>query len=230
MSVLITGSSKGLGEALALAFAKEGHSIVLHGRDENRLKKVGEQLLKIGVGVNIVCGDLCAYKEENSVIDRLLIYLRGFSVDILINNAGLYLNSSVENMKVEEVENIMTVNFLAPVLLAKGAVEHFKNKGGGVIVNINSIAGKESSEGEALYCASKHALRGFMRSFEWEAIKSNVMVMNFYLGAMKTDFRKSKETSDKFMNPEEVADFIVSTVQSRQSIRVNEIDVLRKCY
>jgi len=229
MSVLITGSSKGLGEALAIAFANKGHSIVLHGRDKDRLKKIGKQLMKIGVGVNIVCGDLGFYKED-SVIDRLLIYLRGFNVDILINNAGLYLNGSVASLKVEEVENIMKINFLAPVLLAKGAFEYFKNKGGGVIVNINSIAGKESSEGEALYCASKHALRGFMRSFERETLKFNVSIINFYLGAMNTDFRKSVMMSDKYMDPKEVADFIVSAVQSRQSIRINEIDVLRKCY
>lgn len=219
MKVLVTGSSKGLGAALAVEFGKQGHDVILHGRNVERVNKVANKIS----GACKIYGDL---SDEESVMN-----IKGtaqmLDIDVLVNNAGMYLNEPIGDMTVAKVEEIMSVNFAAPIFLTQGAFEHFKKKGHGIIVNINSIAVGQPSEGEMIYSASKSALWGFMKAFEFEALKHNVTVMNFFLGKTDTGFTVSE---GNLMQPEEVAEYIVSQVKEYKTIRMGECDILRKRY
>jgi short-subunit dehydrogenase len=233
MRVLITGSSKGLGAALAIEFAKQGHGVILHGRDVARLDAVAEKISNTGIIArlrgNYKVGGELGHLDGAHTTKGLIGMARILDVDILVNNAAMYLNEPIGDMTIEKAEEIMAVNFMAPVLLTRDIFRHFKKKGRGTIININSIAVGQPSEGEMLYSASKSALWGFMKAFQFEALKHNVTIMNFFLGKMDTGFTMA-EDKDKLMQPEEVAEYIVSQVKEYKTIRMGECEILRKRY
>lgn len=225
-TALITGSSQGLGRSLALAFASKGFNIILHGRNRERLNIVHQEVLLRKVDCRVVIGDLL----EGTTIEALTRCSKEINVDVLINNAGMYLNKSVDEMTSYEFKKVIDVNLVAPVLLTKNIFELFKKKSSGLIININSIAGKNSSALESAYCASKHGLRGFMGAFKFEALKYNVTVIDIYLGAMNTDMTAERRDHNKFIKTEEVAEFLCQVSQDYVSMRINEMDIFRRLY
>lgn len=225
-TVLITGSSKGLGRSIAFVFASKGHNVILHGRNEDRLGALRKEISNIGVDCRVVIGDIA----EEKTIEALTRCSEEANVDILINNAGIYLNKTVDEMSINEFRKIIEVNLIAPVLLTKNIFPLFKKKSSGLIININSIAGKTSAALESAYCASKHGLRGFMGAFQFESLKYNVPIINIYFGAMSTDMSVEKGDLQKFIRTEEAAEFIYMTSQNYSSMRINEIELLRKIY
>ena len=225
-TVLITGSSRGLGRSIALAFASKGHNIVLHGRDEERLNSVRQSIVSHNVDCRVVIGDI----TEDRTIDALTRCSDETNVDILINNAGIYLQKPVYEMSSSEFRKVIDINLVAPALLAKNIFELFKKKSSGMIININSMAGKKSSGMESAYCASKHGLRSFMEVFKLEALKYNVVIIDIFLGAMNTDMTAERRDHNGLIKTEEVAEFLCQISQDYVSMRINEIDIFRKLY
>jgi len=226
-AVLITGSSKGLGRSLALVYAFNGYNIVLHGRDVLRLENVEKEVLRYGVSCQVVVGDI----TNESIVIELVKCTKDFDIDILINNAGIYSQKPVDEMFSNELEQIIAVNLIAPIILTKKVfLNHFRCKKSGLVININSIAGKNPGIFESAYCASKHGLKGFMESFQFETLKSGIPIMNVYLGAVYTDITSYRKDSDKFMKTKEVADLIYNVSKNYNSVRISEIEILRKLY
>jgi len=225
-TVLITGASRGLGRSLALAFASKGNNVVLHGRDENRLDAVREEVLRHDVSCEVIIGDI----SQAQTIADLIAGAAKVDVDILINNAGIYVRKAINEISSEDLRRVVEVNLIAPVLLTKGILELFEIRGSGLVVNINSLAGKNPSLHESVYCASKHGLRGFMGALQFETLKYNVPIIQIYLGAMNTDMTAARENTEKFMRTEEVAEFICEISQDHSSMRISEIDILRRIY
>jgi short-subunit dehydrogenase len=225
-TLLITGSSKGLGEVLARTFAYNKYNVILHGRDEQRLGRVEEAVLKNDVACDVVRGDIIS--EET--IDRLFEAAVRRNLDVLINNAGIYANKPFQEMGMDEFRRIIEVNLIAPIALTKRIFPIFQKKGGGLIVNISSAAGKYPSDGESAYCASKHGLRGFTSSLQFDATRSNVRIIDVYLGAMKTDIAKNRRDPEKFIETSDAADLILRLSKDYPSMRINEIDLGRRNY
>lgn len=225
-TVLVTGASKGLGESLALTFASNNYNIILHGRDEQRLAKVEADVVENGVECDVVSGDITL----EQTIDRLYEAAQKRDVDILINNAGIYVKRPFQEMGMEEFRRIIEVNLFAPVALTKRIFPIFQRKRRGLIININSAAGKYTSDGECAYCASKHGLRGFARSFQFEANRDNVRIIDVYLGAMKTDIAKDRIDTVKFIRTSDAADLILRLCKDYPSMRINEVDLGRRIY
>ena len=225
-TVLITGSSRGLGRSIALVFASKEYNIILHGRDEDRLNSIKQQIQRNNVDCRIIIGDI----SEDKTIDALTQCAEEMNIDILINNAGIYLHKPVDEISSHEFKKIIDVNLVAPVLLTKNIYKLFKRRSSGLIININSIAGKHSSALESAYCASKHGLRGFMEAFKYEALKCNVLVIDIFLGAMNTDMTAERKEHDKFMKTEEVAEFLYQISRDYVSMRISEIDIFRRLY
>ncbi|MBI4823746.1 MAG: SDR family NAD(P)-dependent oxidoreductase [Nitrospirae bacterium] len=225
-TALITGASRGLGKSLALVFSSNGYNIILHGRDEGRLNSVRQEVLKSKVDCYVVIGDIT---EEQTIIN-LTNCAEKADIDILINNAGVYFQKPVDETSPYELKNLLNVNLLSPILLTKGIFEIFKKKSSGLIININSVAGKSFGQLESAYCASKHGLRGFMGSFQFEALKYNVPIINIYSGAMSTDMTAERGDTEKFIRTEEAARFIFEMSRDYSSMRISEIDIFRKIY
>jgi len=228
-TVLITGSSRGLGRSLAFRFAHEGYNIILHGRNEKRLLKIQKDILSFpdsGEYCYIVMGDI----TERETINELHRVVKRLDINILINNAGLYARNFLENMASEEIERIIGVNLIASIRLIKKIYPIMKKKRSGLIININSMAGKYPDKMEAAYCASKHGLRGFSSAFQNEANGYKIRLIDIYIGAMQTEMTKKRSDHKKFMQTEEVADLILRISKEYKSLRITEIDLLRRIY
>jgi len=189
--VLITGSSKGLGEELALVFASNKHDIILHGRNKEDLRRVKEKISKLGVNCHVLAGDL----RSDKTIEELYKLAKGKDASVLINNAGvdLKLQDAGTDLKLplneiddKQIEEILITNLIAPIKLTKRLYTLFLDKGYGTIININSLSGLENQKLKSVYCASKWGLRGFTDTFRLEAEKHKVRVLGVYPSRIKT--------------------------------------------
>lgn len=147
-AVLITGASKGFGQALAKKFADEGHMILLQGRDEEALIEFAVELGKRSL---MVKGDL----RDPNTLSRLAGAAELHEVGILINNAGQYLNLPFMEINPDDLQEVIQTNLLAPILLSQKICPIMQRLGGGLIININSLAATSPGRGETAYAASR---------------------------------------------------------------------------
>lgn len=226
--VLITGSSKGLGKCLALTYASAGDDVILHGRNISSMEtmKKHSEMLSNESKIQIIGGDITG----SLTIQRLRDAAFNLDIDILINNAGVYKSGLVSEMMMIDILTMIDINLIAPIELTKAIYPLFERKKSGLIININSSAGKVPHSPEAVYCASKHGLRGFMNSFKFEAAQNNVKVLDVYLGGMKTDMTINRDFRNKLMDPVDVARVICDLSKDYESLRISEIDIVRSTY
>lgn len=174
--VLVTGGSRGIGKGIAKAFLEEGGKVGIAARNNKELL-----LAKKELGVQIYQKDLSTYENRELLVKEFINEFNG--IDVLVNNMGASHGSSVLNTTPGMFEEAMELNFIAGVHLCQLSSKHMINKGGGVIINISSIYGKESG-GLPSYNASKAALISFTKAFSSEVIKSNVRVAGISPGAI----------------------------------------------
>ena len=160
-TVLITGSSKGLGRSLAFHFAANKYNVILHGRDQPAMAEVADEILRKDVVCDAVLGDLGSEKTINNLYE----VAKKRDLNILINNAAMYVHKPFSKMTPAELKRTIEVNLIAPALLTMRIYPIMKERRSGTIINISSMAATVANELEAAYCASKHGLRGFSRSF-----------------------------------------------------------------
>jgi len=202
-SVLITGSSKGLGRCLALVFAKNNYNIILHGRNEKDLKTVAGQISK-KVNVDVVKGDL----KLEQTINNLYKTAKQRDLSILINNAAFHCPKlPLEKLNNEQIEDMLLTNLIAPIKLTKKIYSLFLEKKQGTIINSNSISGLEYQKFRSIFCATKWGLRGFANALRLEAEKNNIRIINAFPSRIKT----IPEYQDYGMEPEDVAQEIYMT-------------------
>ena len=206
--VVITGSSKGLGRALAYAFTEKGAKVVVNARNKNELIEVANDM-----GALPVVADVTEEKEvlvlADAVIDKC------GRIDIWINNAGIWMpHAPIEKMDWQEVHELVEVNLFGTIYGSKAALIQMRKQGSGVIVNIISTSGLQGRPDSSGYCASKYAARGFTESLRVEAKNSNIKVIAVYPGGMKTHLfdEKKPDDIDKYMEPEFVADKIIQNL------------------
>ena len=224
--ILITGSSKGLGASLALIFAKNKYDVILHGRDEGSLKKIESEILAHNVECDIIIGDII----NSDTINDIKSVSEEKGIDILINNAGIYLNKPFLETSMDQFRQVIETNFMSAVSLSHAIFPIMKSKKSGLIININSLAGKTGSMGESAYCASKHALRGFSSSLQFDATKYGIRIIDVFLGAMQTDMTNSRKDRGKFISANDVADSIFDLCKNYKTMRITEIDYNRMIY
>ena len=181
-AVLITGSSRGLGAALALVFAKNGWDVILHGRNRKALNQMKKRISVLGVNANIVIGDL----RRPKVLENLYLIAEAKKVSVLVNNASVDFLSTLENISESKINEILNTNLSALIKLTRKIYPLFlKNKKGAIII-INSISGLEPQEQRSIYCASKWGLKGFTDAFRLEARKNQVRGIGVYPSRIKT--------------------------------------------
>jgi len=166
-NVLITGSSNGLGYHLSLYFSKKGHNILLHGRDEKKLKQTQDEIKKYGVKVKYFVADL----EKDEDIKDLCKYAKKDNIQILINNAGILCpNLAFHNFSNDTINSMLKVNLLAPIKILNLLSKNLKH-----VININSMVGLEAKKNRTLYAASKWGLKGFSDSLKQEKTEYNIL-------------------------------------------------------
>jgi len=224
--VFITGGSRGIGRAIACQFIEEGAIVGIVARNYDDLLKVKKDL-----GVYIYQADLMNLESRQRVISQFISDVGG--IDILVNNAGGSLGGMVKDTPIEKFLESMELNFVSALHLSKLAFSYMKEQGGGAIINISSIYGREAG-GSPSYNASKAALISFTKAFSTEAIKDNVRVNGIAPGAIfhlnKEWSRRLKEEpksleayvqnnipGGRFGKPEEIADLAVFLSSVRSS-------------
>jgi len=149
-TVLLTGATGGLGQAIARAFAARGARLVLTGRRTDVLEPLAAELDARTIAVDL------SVPEE---VDRLIA--ESDDVDVLIANAALPASGRIERFTVEEIDRALHVNLRAPIVLSRALAPAMADRGGGHIVLMSSLSGKAAMAGGSLYSATKFGLRGF---------------------------------------------------------------------
>ena len=202
MNILVTGATRGIGKAIAL---HAGGNIYAAGRNEDLLKCYKHYF---------VC-DLANKKD----LKNLGKYIEENQIDVLVNNAGAYIYSPIENTEYEKLEHIIKVNLEAPLYLISKAVPYMKLKKWGRIINIGSISGVMGEAGASLYSASKSGLIGGSKALALELAEYGITVNTINPGWVDTDMGNESANEGewtkeevlecipqkRFVTPEEVA-------------------------
>jgi short-subunit dehydrogenase len=231
-NILITGASRGLGKALAEVFAEHEYNLILHSKQSSLpcVKKsfnfVREHTKDYHVECETVHGDITdtrtAYKLKKEAEEM-------GGLDVLILNAGIHESVDLEESDSGDYANMINTNLTSQMVLTRELWQQVKRREG-LIVFINSIAGKVGADKEFMYCAAKHGLKGFADSIQFDATRAGIKVVSVYLGAIQTDMTKHRGDYEKLMNVKDASNFIYHTCKNYDSMRVTEIDVCRRVY
>ncbi len=219
----VTGGGRGIGRGIAVALAREGAHVVVSSRTARELETVVGEILAQGGSASSVVADVSnpadAQKCAETVVDR---YGR---LDILVNNAGIGVFKPVAELSVEEFDRMWNVNMRGVFLMTKAFLPIMTSAGRGAIVNIASLAGKNSFRGGAGYSATKWALRGFAGSLMLEVRDHNIRVVTIFPGSVETGFSAGGKKGENIPRPEDVAGAVVFAVTAPQRAMFSEIDV-----
>ena len=171
---IVTGASKGIGEAIALAFAREGADVVLAARSQDRLEAVAERIRQLGRRALPVVTDVT---QEDSVIAMVKAASNEFGrIDVLVNNAGMGSHRHIAYTSLQTWETLMGVNLRGPFLCTKHVWKIMEAQGGGSIINIGSTSGSHGYALMAAYSASKWGLVGLTKSTSAEGAPLGIRV------------------------------------------------------
>lgn len=181
---VITGSGKGLGEAMALLFSREGAKIVIFDIDETAGQDTVEQIREKAGEAIFVQGDVSKAEDAVRLIDAAVdAYDR---VDVLVNNAGIHVDKTVADTTEAEWDEILGVNLKGVFLCSKAAIPQMRRQGGGNIICISSISGLIGQLNQAAYNASKHGIIGLVRCMAYDHAQENIRANAICPGVMNT--------------------------------------------
>ena len=238
-TALVTGSTSGIGKAIALKFAENKYSVIVCGRNVQEGMKVLNRVKELSDGI-FVKVDL-RYKEE---IDKLVesVLEHYDRVDVLVNNAGILVYKPLEEITYDEMIDSIRVNFVAPFLLMQKFLPLMKRWGGGVVINISSIAGLSPYPKGGIYCSTKAALISLSKVAALECAQYNIRVVAVAPGLVETrmlyqdapksekdrfrEIMASRVPIGRIANPEEIAEFIVYLASERASYITGSVHVI----
>lgn len=207
--ILITGSSGSLGKELVSEFI-----------DDQRYN-VFRHSTKKSSGV-----DLIADFRDEYLFGKTRDFIFDNDITSIINCAGIYYGVDFIHMTDKEIQDVLKVNTLAPILLSKYLHQYlYKSKTQGLIININSLAGKYPNYKESIYCASKHALTSFSSSLSMNQKNSKIKTIDCHIGAMKSDMTINRENYKDLLSPKEVARFIKNIVDNSDEYVVSSFEL-----
>ncbi|MEJ7554735.1 MAG: 3-oxoacyl-[acyl-carrier-protein] reductase [Aquificaceae bacterium] len=185
-TALITGSTRGIGKAIAQYLAKAGARVIITGRDQGRAEEVAKEIAQTyGVETLGVAMDMSEKDSITSAYERIESLFGG--VDILVNNAGITKDKLFLRMSLEDWEEVLRVNLTGTFLITSLAVKGMLKKRWGRIVNISSVVGFTGNIGQVNYSSTKSALIGFTKSLAKELASRNITVNAVAPGFIETD-------------------------------------------
>jgi len=207
-AVIVTGAGRGIGRRIAVRFAEAGARVACVSRTEKELRDTAA--LGAGGGTMVPVGaDVSRAEDVERVVERVNGALG--PVDVLVNNAGVFLDKPLLEMSAEEWRGVMDVNVFGPFLLTRLVLGGMLDHGKGRIINICSTASHRAYAGQSAYCASKHALLGMTKVLALETRGTGVRVHSVSPGGVRTALVRGREGADtsQYMDPDEVAEVVL---------------------
>ncbi len=213
---IITGGSRGLGKATAIAFAKEGIDVAITGRNEKNLQETVAELKALGVNATYALFNVGNYEEVQKGIKSIIAAFG--SIDILVNNAGIAAFGSLNDMKVDQWSEIIQTNVMGMYFVTKEVLPYLIEKNQGDIFNVASTAGLTGNANTSAYSASKFAVIGMSESLMKEVRKNNIRVCTLTPSTIASDISielgiANKNSEDSVLQPEDFAELIVASLQ-----------------
>jgi 3-hydroxy acid dehydrogenase/malonic semialdehyde reductase len=236
-TILITGATAGFGEATARIFAHNGWNLVLTGRRMDRLESLKKELQAKGVDIALLNFDVRNEEEVNKAIESLSEEVKN-DLAILINNAGLAVGRGpIDTGETDDWNRMIDTNVKGLLYVTRAISPILKKNGGGHIVNIASIAGKEVYAGGNVYCATKHAVDALSRAIRIDLVHDNIKVTNIAPGAAETEFslvrfkgdeQTAKNVYDGFdpLMAEDIADAVYYVCSRPKHVCINDLVIM----
>jgi len=216
--VIVTGSSRGIGKAIASAFAREGASVVVSGRNKENLKNVVDEISKSAGNVLAVEADVAKPDDAKKLIDQTL---EAFGrIDVLVNNAGITRDNLLLRLSEDDWDTVLDTNLKGAFNCIKASTKPMMKQRSGVIINITSVVGQTGNAGQTNYSASKAGMIGLTKSVAKELASRSIRVNAVAPGFIETDMtaelpEKAREELissiplAKLGNVENVADLVL---------------------
>jgi 3-oxoacyl-[acyl-carrier protein] reductase len=224
---VVTGSGRGIGHAIAVRLAKENHNLVLISRTESELKKVKKEMDLIGSDTSYFAGDVADEKFAESTIRE--VQKKYSKIDHLINNAGIGIIKKLIDASLDDFKKQVNTNLYGVFNFTKAVLPGMIKRTSGSIINISSLASKNSFIGGSMYSATKHALNGFTKSLMLEIREYNIRVATICPGSVDTAFGSSSEldprSSGRILLPEDVAEMVAAILKLPVRALASEIDL-----
>ncbi len=213
---LITGGSRGIGKAIALALAEEGVNVAITGRNEEKLKAVVQEIEQKGVKSAYAVFDITSKTEVYGALEKLQ---KDFGkIDVLVNNAGIAAFGGILEMEDEKWEEIVKTNLFGAYYVVKAVVPSMVERKTGDIINISSTAGLKGNAMTSAYSASKFGLIGMSESMMLELRKQNIRVTTLMPSTIASDMSKevlkiTDGNPEKVLQPEDFAELVVDLLK-----------------
>jgi NADP-dependent 3-hydroxy acid dehydrogenase YdfG len=212
---LVTGGSQGIGLAIAEALISRGARVAIAGRTQQHLDAAVDRLTRAATGSGAalaVRADVGNASEAEKAIQTVADRFGG--LDVLVNNAGHGMFANVADMSIADWQRIIDTNLSGVFYCCRSALPHLRHQGGGWIINISSLAGKNPFAGGAAYCASKAGLNAFTEALMQEVRYDNIRVSYIMPGSVSTGFsgRGDSGSADWKIAPEDIAELVVELV------------------
>lgn len=223
-NALVTGGTRGIGLAVAEALLGSGAGVAVCGRTDETVKRAVSQLTNESKGK--VTGKVADVRSNTEVaglfawIDQELGHL-----DILVNNAGVGVFKSTMELSVEDWQKTLDTNLSGVFYCCHEALPRLKQRGGGYIINIGSLAGKNAFAGGAAYNASKFGLSGFSEAMMLDHRYENVRVSDVMPGSVDTEFSSRGARANWKIAPQDIGEIVLMLLRMPERTLVSRVEV-----
>lgn len=236
-TIFISGATSGFGKAIAEKFAATGDNLIITGRRKERLVNLSKQLQK-DFGIKLLQLNFDVRDKETVFREMENLPKEWKSIDILINNAGLALGRDYfDEASLDDWDTMLDTNVKGLLYVSKAAMPYLKKGGGGHIINIGSIAGKEVYEKGNAYCASKHAVDAISKSMRIDLLRHAIKVTAIHPGAAETEFSlvrfkgdesvaKSVYTGFQPLSANDIADVVLYCANLPDHVCINDLTIM----
>lgn len=221
---IISGASRGIGRAVSLRLAHEGHFVVVLARNA---EEIGELEHEIDEAGGKALSFVCDISDEQQVNEVVAAVIRDFHrIDCVVNNAGIGVFKPAEEISVEDWERVMNVNVKGSFLLTRAVLPHMKAVGAGHIVGIASDVSKRTFAAGSLYTASKYAQHAFFESLRREVRSLGIKVSVVYPGLVDTYFHQAEQGEPKqakFLHADDIASAVSYILNAPPHVLIDEL-------
>jgi 3-oxoacyl-[acyl-carrier protein] reductase len=223
---IVTGGTKGIGRGVAEALVGEGVNVCISARSRHEIDETIRdlRLLKSGNATGIV-SDVCNYSQVKPLFELTVSEFGG--LDILVNNAGIGLFQTVEEMSPEDFRSVIETNLFGVFYCCHEAIPLMKQRGGGHIINMSSLAGVNAHPRMAAYNASKFGLNGFSEALMQEVRHDNIKVSYIMPGSVNTEFGGDEPSEDQAwqLQPADVAKVVIDLLRQDSRALASRVEI-----